>query len=236
MASILAKCKSVLRLIFKKRQAQIVVPDASAWPVVWGYAPWIEEVWANYISNAIKYGGTPPRIELGATPLTNGQVRFWVRDNGPGLRQRIKRGCSSRSRGSTRCAPRARPGAFDCAPHRRKAGRRRSAWKARRDRAACSALRCPLCQLTRLSQTSVARCLLGEALLLQRTAYGAMRGVDRHRFIEPSTRRRYEPRSTSCSCATIAASMTCSFASPATPPRRTTWRKRRLSACTGILR
>jgi signal transduction histidine kinase len=60
----------------------------------------VEEVWANYISNAIKYGGRPPRVELGADQLppspsvsTNpdapsdgaGQVRFWVRDNGDGL-------------------------------------------------------------------------------------------------------------------------------------------------------
>ncbi|MEA3341114.1 MAG: ATP-binding protein [Chloroflexota bacterium] len=47
------------------------------------------EAAANYISNAIKYGGRPgervlPRIELGFDELTK-KVRFWVRDNGPGL-------------------------------------------------------------------------------------------------------------------------------------------------------
>jgi signal transduction histidine kinase len=50
-----------------------------------GYGPWVEEVWANYVSNAIKYGGTPPRVEVGATSLPDGMVRFWVRDNGPGI-------------------------------------------------------------------------------------------------------------------------------------------------------
>jgi signal transduction histidine kinase len=48
----------------------------------------VEEVWVNYISNAIKYGGASgqtPRVELGATPLDAGFVRFWVRDNGRGL-------------------------------------------------------------------------------------------------------------------------------------------------------
>ena len=61
-----------------------------------GYGPWIEEVWDNYISNAIKYGGRvdegiPPRIELGAdqksfdNPSGLTMVRFWVRDNGPGI-------------------------------------------------------------------------------------------------------------------------------------------------------
>ena len=44
------------------------------------------EVWVNYISNALKYGGTPPHVELGATVRReNGQVRFWVRDDGPGI-------------------------------------------------------------------------------------------------------------------------------------------------------
>jgi two-component system sensor histidine kinase/response regulator len=53
-----------------------------------GYAPWVEEVWVNYISNALKYGGTPsaaPRVELGAETQGDGMVRFWVRDHGPGI-------------------------------------------------------------------------------------------------------------------------------------------------------
>ncbi len=63
--------------------ACIVLPDA--WPAAVGYGPWVEEVWFNYISNAIKYGGVPPHIELGATMSGNSHIRFWVRDNGEGL-------------------------------------------------------------------------------------------------------------------------------------------------------
>jgi PAS domain S-box-containing protein len=82
----------VIRFIdlIEQRNVQVVVPKM--WPIAWGYAPWIEEVWANYLSNAIKYGGTPPRIELGATVLPilgedqgPAVVRFWMRDNGKGL-------------------------------------------------------------------------------------------------------------------------------------------------------
>jgi signal transduction histidine kinase len=58
------------------------MPDA--WPVAFGHGPWIEEVWANYLSNAMKYGGKPPRLELGAETIGD-NVRFWVADNGPGL-------------------------------------------------------------------------------------------------------------------------------------------------------
>lgn len=55
------------------------------WPSALGYAPWIEEVWVNYIGNALKYGGCPPQVSLGAEPCGDGFIRFWVRDNGPGL-------------------------------------------------------------------------------------------------------------------------------------------------------
>ena len=62
--------------------AEIIMPDE--WPPTIGYAPWIEEVWANYISNALKYGGEPARVTLGAES-DGAMARFWVRDNGPGL-------------------------------------------------------------------------------------------------------------------------------------------------------
>jgi signal transduction histidine kinase len=68
--------------LLQECQGEVVSPDT--WPVVLGHGPWVEEVWVNYISNAIKYGGRPPRIELGAAQLED-RVRFWVKDNGLGL-------------------------------------------------------------------------------------------------------------------------------------------------------
>lgn len=53
------------------------------WPVAVGYAPWIEEVWANYLTNAAKYGGST--VSLGTARTACGQARFWVHDDGPGL-------------------------------------------------------------------------------------------------------------------------------------------------------
>jgi signal transduction histidine kinase len=72
-----------LAYMFKEFQGTIKLPKT--WLVAKGYAPWVEEIWANYISNALKYGGQPPHIELDATIQTDGMIRFWVRDNGPGL-------------------------------------------------------------------------------------------------------------------------------------------------------
>ncbi len=65
--------------------ADIQQPDRASWPIARGYAPWVEEIWVNYVSNAIKYGGERPRIELGATRQPDGFIRFTVRDHGPGL-------------------------------------------------------------------------------------------------------------------------------------------------------
>jgi PAS domain S-box-containing protein len=105
MGSILLEAHDRLRYMIGEYQGEITQPDS--WPTVVGYGPWVEEVWVNYISNALKYGGQPPLIELGADPpstsplpigsfqhqATDGTteltakryVRFWVHDNGPGL-------------------------------------------------------------------------------------------------------------------------------------------------------
>ncbi|MBC8004074.1 MAG: PAS domain S-box protein [Verrucomicrobia bacterium] len=63
--------------------AQVVVSES--WPETWGYDSWLEEVWINYLSNAIKYGGTPPVVHLGSEVLPDGRIKFWIRDNGKGL-------------------------------------------------------------------------------------------------------------------------------------------------------
>jgi signal transduction histidine kinase len=87
MAEIVDEVLQTLAPAIEESSAQIVLPPA--WPAALGYGPWIEHVWANYVSNACKYGGEPPYVELGATAKGDGAspptVRFWVRDNGVGL-------------------------------------------------------------------------------------------------------------------------------------------------------
>ncbi len=90
MAEVVSKACERLFLEIEERQAEIILPDASKWPVVLGSPSWIEEVWVNYISNAIKFGGNheesiPPRVEVGFERLADSHIRFWVRDNGIGL-------------------------------------------------------------------------------------------------------------------------------------------------------
>lgn len=87
MAAIVSEVRIRLTAEIAARQAGITLPPR--WPVALGYAPWVEEVWVNYVDNALKYGGDPPWIELGFDRTDGKQpnlaIRFWVKDNGPGL-------------------------------------------------------------------------------------------------------------------------------------------------------
>jgi two-component system, sensor histidine kinase and response regulator len=83
MSTIVGEAQQRLDDLIDKYQASISLP--ASWPTALGNAAWIEEVWANYLSNAIKYGGRPPRLTLGAEKQPDGMVRFWVEDNGAGL-------------------------------------------------------------------------------------------------------------------------------------------------------
>ncbi len=83
MSAVVSEALSRVDFLVKSRKAQVSLPDR--WPVVEGFAPWLEEVWYNYIVNALKYGGEPPALTLGYDLLDDEMVRFWVGDNGAGV-------------------------------------------------------------------------------------------------------------------------------------------------------
>lgn len=83
METIVVEVQKRLAPMINEYQAELVIPES--WPVALGYAPWVEEVLVNYITNALKYGGRPPRVALTATVQSDGSIRFGVSDNGKGL-------------------------------------------------------------------------------------------------------------------------------------------------------
>ena len=89
METIVAEAAQRLESDITTLQAEILYPPQ--WPEAYGHAPWVEEVWVNYLSNALKYGGQPPKIELGADTSqdeyesASNAIRYWVRDNGNGV-------------------------------------------------------------------------------------------------------------------------------------------------------
>jgi len=88
MSEIVAEAIERLSQMVEDYNAEIILSED--WEIALGYAPWIIEVWVNYINNAIKYGGKPPRIEIGydAGKILNvpeGKICFWIQDNGTGI-------------------------------------------------------------------------------------------------------------------------------------------------------
>jgi signal transduction histidine kinase len=84
MAAVVQEAFGRIENLIQKSGAKIEQPDR--WPVALGHAPWAVEIWANYLSNAVKYGGQPPLVRLGAAAVPERRrVRFWVEDNGAGL-------------------------------------------------------------------------------------------------------------------------------------------------------
>lgn len=83
MSTIIDSTLERIQHLIEEHQATIILPDS--WPPVLGHAQWIEEVWENYMTNALKYGGDSPIIGLGAQKIGQHMVQFWIRDNGNGI-------------------------------------------------------------------------------------------------------------------------------------------------------
>lgn len=78
-----------LSALLQKTQGQVEIDDNL--PVLTSYAPWIEEVWANYISNGLKYGGESPVLHIGGELLPDNKVKFWIKDQGVGLNENAQK-------------------------------------------------------------------------------------------------------------------------------------------------
>jgi signal transduction histidine kinase len=89
MGKIITEVRQRLKPMIETYQPHLSFP--TEWPAAVGYAPWVEEVWVNYLSNALKYGGHPPIIELGGAAFEHGMVRYWIKDNGPALPPSLRR-------------------------------------------------------------------------------------------------------------------------------------------------
>lgn len=84
MGGIVASVVERLSNIIEQEKADIHLPPT--WPQALGFAPWVEEIWYNYISNALRHGGSPPHITIGAeTDEAQATAVFWVQDNGAGI-------------------------------------------------------------------------------------------------------------------------------------------------------
>lgn len=83
MAHIVSEALRRLEKSIKDNHIGITLPDQ--WFHPRGYAPWIEEVWINYIGNAIKHAGHGCHVVLTAERESDGMIRYSVTDDGEGI-------------------------------------------------------------------------------------------------------------------------------------------------------
>lgn len=75
----------ITRLGYQINETKAEIKCASDMPNCYGYGAWVEEVIFNFVSNALKYGGTPPLINISFENTDDGRVAYTVHDNGPGI-------------------------------------------------------------------------------------------------------------------------------------------------------
>ncbi|MCB2203319.1 PAS domain S-box protein [bacterium] len=71
-----------MQKLANESDVSLILPDT--WINAVGFPAWIEEVWVNYIGNAIKHGGKGVTVEIGME-REGSMVRYFVRDNGQGI-------------------------------------------------------------------------------------------------------------------------------------------------------
>lgn len=83
MPGIVSEALRRLRTAIEREGATVQLPDQ--WYQATGHAPWIEEVWVNYLGNAVKHAGPRCHISVDAERLDDGNLRYTVTDDGPGI-------------------------------------------------------------------------------------------------------------------------------------------------------
>ena len=89
MGSIVSVALQRLEKKIRKKNAVVVQPDS--WPQVNGVVEWLEEIWWNFLDNALRHIPEKPRAEL-AWRKEDAFYRFEISDNGPGVPEHIRPG------------------------------------------------------------------------------------------------------------------------------------------------
>ena len=129
MPVVLAEARARIWSLLAETGGELIVDGAEQWPPACGYAPWVEEIWYNYISNALKYGGQPPPRRAGGRASRCTAHLFLGARQWPWAYRRPNGASLCRVHTRRRCCPGgpaawARPGSLDRQAHRRQTGRR----------------------------------------------------------------------------------------------------------------
>jgi len=79
---------ALLRCEKEIKDYEAIIHKPKNWIHVCGYASWIEEVWVNLITNALKYGGEKPEVYISCEKKKESVV-YTVCDNGNGIPEEL---------------------------------------------------------------------------------------------------------------------------------------------------
>jgi signal transduction histidine kinase len=80
---------ALLRLQPQIEEAKASLSLPETWPSVMGRSDWLEEVWANFLTNALRYGGKQTQIMIG-WEMEETMIRAWLQDTGPGVPEEVQ--------------------------------------------------------------------------------------------------------------------------------------------------
>jgi len=87
MGKVVANVLDQLDADIRKANAAVKLP--ASWPPATGVATWLEAIWLNLLSNALRHGGPAAQIRIAWNP-DGDEYRFCVYDNGQGVSPKIK--------------------------------------------------------------------------------------------------------------------------------------------------
>lgn len=83
MGEIISHTRVRLGNLLRRSGAELEIADS--WPMARAYRPWVSTVWSSLIRSSLGQGKQVTTLMLGSDAQDQGSIRFWVRDDGPGL-------------------------------------------------------------------------------------------------------------------------------------------------------
>jgi two-component system OmpR family sensor kinase len=87
MGEVVANVLDQLDADIRKANATVKLP--TSWPAATGVTKWLEAIWLNLVSNALRHGGPAAQIRIAWT-REGAECRYCVYNNGEGISPRMK--------------------------------------------------------------------------------------------------------------------------------------------------
>ena len=85
IAQLAEDCRRIVEIRAQAQRVGIIAEFEGDLPIVYGDARAMRQIWINLLTNAVKFSPPDTNVRLFARMEENGEMRFGVHDNGPGI-------------------------------------------------------------------------------------------------------------------------------------------------------